>query len=135
MLQSVVNMDLPLHAVVNLHPEDIKDKQGEVKPIIENRQFWAGAEVLSSLLVPFSQVVMAIQAKSATVADVTRYWLYLARSFKAELPKLTHAGGETFWSDDTCPGSEPSTLYWCENVAEMQCLFCHMPVQIFRSIA
>lgn len=92
MLESVVKMDLELHAVLNLHSDDIT--QDEVKTIIEDRQFWAGAEVLSKLLVPFSQVVMAIQSKSATVADTTRYWLYLAKSFKAELPKLTRAVGE-----------------------------------------
>jgi hypothetical protein len=95
MLQSVVKMDQPLHAVLNLHPDDIE--QGEVKFIIEDRRIWAGAEVPSKLLVPFSHVVMAIQAKTATVTITTHYWLYLAKSFKAELlPKLTHAGGEMF---------------------------------------
>ena len=92
MLQSVLNMDQPLHAVLNQHAADIK--QDEVKHIIGDRQFWAAADVLSKLLNPFSQVVMAIQAKTATVADVTRYWLYLARCFKAELPKLAYVGGE-----------------------------------------
>ena len=92
MLQSVLKMDGPLHAVLNLHRDEIQ--QPEVKLIIENRQFWAGLEVLSMMLEPFSQVVMAIQAKTATLADTTRYWLYLARSFRAELPKLTCAGGE-----------------------------------------
>jgi 3-methyladenine DNA glycosylase/8-oxoguanine DNA glycosylase len=96
MLQSVVKMDQPLHAVLNRHPDQIKDKQGEVKLIIADRQFWAATEVLSTLLEPFSQVVMAIQSQTANLADTTRYWLYLARSFKAELPKLTHVGGETF---------------------------------------
>lgn len=94
MLESVVKMDLALHAVLNLHSDDIK--QDEVKSTIEERQFWAGAEVLSKLLVPFSQVVMAIQSKSATVAVTRRCWLYLAKSFKAELPKLTRAGAEIF---------------------------------------
>ena len=93
-MQSVVNIDQPVHAVLNRHPDNIKDKQNEVQPIIQDRQFWAGAEVISKMLVPFSQIVMAIQAKTATVADVMRYWLYLAKSFKAELPKLTHVGGE-----------------------------------------
>jgi hypothetical protein len=92
MLQSVLKMDGPLHAVLNVHRDEIQ--QPEVKLIIENRQFWAGLEVLSMMLEPFSQVVMAIQAKTATLADTTRYWLYLARSFRAELPKLTCAGGE-----------------------------------------
>ena len=94
MLESVVKMHLALQAVLILHSDDIK--QDEVKSIIEDRQFWAGAEVLSKLLVPFSQVVMAVQATTATVADTMRYWLYLAKTFKAELPKLTCAGGEMF---------------------------------------
>ena len=94
MLQSVIKMDQPLHAVLILHSDKIKDKHVVVKLHIADRQVWAAGEVLSAVLEPFSQVVMAIQSQSANLADTTRYWLYLAKAFKAELPKLTHAAGE-----------------------------------------
>ena len=48
MLESIVKMDPALHAVLYLHPDDIK--QGDVKSIIEDRQFWAGAGAFSARL-------------------------------------------------------------------------------------
>lgn len=120
MLQSVMKMQDPLRAVLNRHPEQIMDKHGLVKVIIADRQFWASAEVLSALLEPFSQVVMAIQSKTANLADTTRYWLYLAKSFKAELPKLTSVGGEILlrcclWLAYRCQLA-PAVLSACEDM-------------------
>ncbi len=54
--------------------------------------FWASAEVLNKILVPFSKVMTAMQAKTATLADIIRYWLYLARV--EELLRAAAAGGK-----------------------------------------
>eukprot|EP00898_Chlorokybus_atmophyticus_P002936 jgi/Chlat1/3643/Chrsp238S03648 len=41
-----------------------------------------GLASLCELLQPFSKIIMAVQAADATLADITRYWLYLARAIK-----------------------------------------------------
>ena len=64
----------------------------DIAPIIKD---WASAEVLNKIVVPFSKVMMAIQAKTATLADITCYWLYLARVLLEKLPKVAAAGGES----------------------------------------
>jgi hypothetical protein len=46
------------------------------------REFWEQIELLCSVLAPYSQVIMAVQANSTTLADITRYWIYLARKLK-----------------------------------------------------
>lgn len=58
----------------------------QVIDILSNRTFWIFLDGLCQLLEPLSQVVKAIQATTATLADVTRYWLYLGRAMRLKLP-------------------------------------------------
>jgi len=48
--------------------------------------FFIKLKQLCKLLEPFTLVIMAVQANHSTLADVMRYWLFLARSVNA-LPK------------------------------------------------
>lgn len=50
----------------------------DVVAIIDDEDFWLDLKVLCNLLEPLSKVVMAIQSDTTKLADVTRYWLYLA---------------------------------------------------------
>ena len=93
MLESVVGLEAAFAFLLNNHGSVILN--ADIPPIIRDRVFWASAEVLNKILVPFSKVMMAIQAKTATLADITRYWLYLARVLREELPKVAAAGGES----------------------------------------
>ena len=55
-------------------------------PLYWDRQFWHHIERICLLLNPFSEVVTAIQSNQSSLADVTRYFLYLARILKQDLP-------------------------------------------------
>ena len=46
---------------------------------ITDDMFFIKIKQLCKLLEPFTLVIQAVQAASATLADVTRYWLFLAR--------------------------------------------------------
>jgi hypothetical protein len=92
MLESVVALESTFNLLLNKQGSVIQAT--DIGPIIRDRIFWASAEVLNKILVPFSKVMTAIQAKTATLADITRYWLYLARVLREELPKVAAAGGE-----------------------------------------
>ena len=94
MLQSVISLETAFRYMLNTFEGVIR--ADDIKPIIRDRLFWASAEVLNRICQPFCKVMMAIQAKTATLADIiTRYWLYLARVLKEELPKVAAAGGES----------------------------------------
>ena len=47
-------------------------KDGRISEIIHDDRFWLDLKSISTLLQPFSQVVIAIQAKRALLADVFR---------------------------------------------------------------
>ena len=92
MLASVVRLEHAFTSLLSTQASVIQSN--DIPPIIKDRVFWASAEVLNNVLVPFSKVMTAIQAKTATLADITRYWLYLARTLREELPRVAAAGGE-----------------------------------------
>ena len=52
--------------------------------ILGDRQFWISVINLCKMLEPFSQAVMAIQSDKSSMADVSRYWIYLARVFRTD---------------------------------------------------
>ncbi|CAK0733669.1 hypothetical protein CVIRNUC_000313 [Coccomyxa viridis] len=89
MLESVSKLETAFALLLKKDPDVIQS--ADVPPIIRDRVFWASIEVLNKILVPFSKVMTAIQAKTATLADITRYWLYLARVMRDELPKVAAA--------------------------------------------
>ena len=68
MLASLLKFKLPFQSVGN----GVIVKEGKVRSIIYDDQFWMNLKTLSTLLQPFSQVVTAIQAKEALLADVFR---------------------------------------------------------------
>jgi hypothetical protein len=51
----------------------------EVVKIISEDMFFVKLKQLCRLLEPFSLVIAAVQAARTTLADVMRYWLYLAK--------------------------------------------------------
>ena len=123
MLESVSRLETAFAFLLNNDPDVIQS--AAVPPIIRDRVFWASLEVLNKILVPFSKVMTAIQAKTATLADITRYWLYLARVMREELPKVAAAGGEdssrciaaTFTI--ICTASQAGS--WSAHPADLQC--------------
>ncbi len=44
--------------------------------------------MLNALLAPFSAVIMAMQADDATLADATRYWVYLGQELLRQISRL-----------------------------------------------
>ena len=72
----------------------------QVVKTLQDRSFWLKISGLCSLMKPFSEAVMAIQGNRSTLADVTRYFLYLAHALKSELGKGYVPAGELQFSPD-----------------------------------
>ena len=68
MLASLLKFKLPFQTIGL--PTIVKDSR--IRGIIHDDQFWMDLKTISTLLQPFSQVVVAIQAKEALLADVFR---------------------------------------------------------------
>lgn len=69
-LQSVLDNERPLQAVVARHPDAFAaPRRGAADPkaIIQSRGFWSKLETLCTVMQPFSEVVMAVQSRTATV--------------------------------------------------------------------
>lgn len=90
MLSSVFQLERALKFVVQKHGRDIQSAQ--VKSYINDPSFWKSLEQLVRLLQPLTEVIMAIQGDHSTLADVTRYFLYLARQLEIMLPALEDQG-------------------------------------------
>lgn len=78
MLESVVRVKPALDAVVAQFPQLVTSKA--VTEALADDLFVPALKQLCQLLVPFTLVIHAIQSDQATLADVTRYWMFLARS-------------------------------------------------------
>ncbi len=59
--------------------------------LVDNDLFFLGIKQLCLLLTPFTLVIHAIQSDDATLADVMRYWFFLARQMEALKANLTDA--------------------------------------------
>ena len=68
MLASILKFKLPLQSVAN--GSVVKDSK--VRRLVHNDRFWMDGKSISSILEPFSLVVVAIQAKDSLLADVFR---------------------------------------------------------------
>jgi hypothetical protein len=90
MLSSVYQLERALKSVVVDHGSEVKS--GPVKRDLGDASFWKDLEQLVKLLQPLSEVIMAIQGDHSTLADVTRYFLYLARKLEIMLPTLGNQG-------------------------------------------
>lgn len=53
-----------------------------------SQEFWSGLEILCQLLSPYEEVVEAVQANSAAMAELMRKWLHLARAIKGQLSAI-----------------------------------------------
>ncbi len=62
--------------------------------IINNRAFWVQLEVLLAILKPFTLVVKAIQSRTALLADVFRYFIYLGFTLSSMLASLPRSFAE-----------------------------------------
>ena len=59
-----------------------------VAEALSNQVFWGELQLLNALLEPFSAVIAAVQAGAATLADVTRYWVYLGQELLKQFLEL-----------------------------------------------
>ena len=85
-IESVLKLRRLLEAIADLQPPVII--KPDVRAAIDDPGFWLMLQTLAVLLRPFTLVVRAIQSKTALLADVHRYFLYLA----AEIRGLIAAG-------------------------------------------
>lgn len=56
-----------------------------IRALMAGELFWAQAAEITELLQPFVQVLTMVQSNKTTLADVQRYWLYLAQSLERRL--------------------------------------------------
>lgn len=59
-----------------------------VAEALNSQSFWGELQLLNAQLEPFSAVISAVQAGAATLADVTRYWVYLGQELLKQFPEL-----------------------------------------------
>jgi hypothetical protein len=77
-LASVAKLEPAFKRMLNKHPR-LLEGCTVVPGILNSRLFWTKLEALCKLLEPFSRVIGGVQGDATTLADVTRYWLYLAQ--------------------------------------------------------
>ncbi|DBB03109.1 TPA: hypothetical protein ACH3X1_013419 [Trebouxia sp. C0004] len=75
-IESVVRLQSALQEVVRQRADLLSPL---VKGIIEDDMFFVRLKQICKLLEPFSLVIAAVQAARTTLADVMRYWLFLAK--------------------------------------------------------
>ncbi len=81
-IESVLRLQPALQELARQHP-DCLSKQ--LFDCISDDMFFIMIKQLCKILEPFTLVIQAVQAACATLADVTRYWLYLAKTI-SQLP-------------------------------------------------
>ncbi|DBA91141.1 TPA: hypothetical protein ACH3X1_016099 [Trebouxia sp. C0004] len=62
---------------------------GVLAILADSELLFIGIKQICQLLVPFTLVIQAIQPDDASLADVMRYWHFLARSMDSIKPQLT----------------------------------------------
>ena len=81
-VESVLRLQPALQEVLREEPGCLTDK---LVKYISDDMFFIMIKQLCKILEPFTLVIQAVQAACATLADVTRYWLFLAKMI-AQLP-------------------------------------------------
>lgn len=81
-IESVLRLQPALQEVLREEPGCLTDK---LVKYISDDMFFIMIKQLCKILEPFTLVIQAVQAACATLADVTRYWLFLAKMI-AQLP-------------------------------------------------
>lgn len=90
-LESVLKMERAFKSYMLLVPGNralMPATQSAVRNVLEDNSFWAKLKVVTALLEPFTKVVMAVQRNTTSLADITRYWLYLNLSVRDVLPSI-----------------------------------------------
>jgi len=78
-VRSVNDLLVPYKSVILQQPDLFRSATGrEVVNIMSEEHFAAWCGNVGEILLPFEQVIMAIQRDRATLGDVTRYWIYLS---------------------------------------------------------
>ena len=93
-LLSVLRNEAPLRSLLQLGILT----SAEVKATLQSADFWRRLAFLCRLLQPIAEVVMAIQRRSATLSDVTRFFCYLGRML-LELELDFPDGGCAAWTN------------------------------------
>ena len=81
-IESVLRLQPALQELARQHPDCLNDQLTEC---ISDDMFFIMIKQLCKILEPFTLVIQAVQAACATLANVTRYWLYLAKMI-SQLP-------------------------------------------------
>ena len=89
MLESVLRLKDSLLWVVKEHHGLLSATVLSVLASDEHELFFLAVRQLCLLLTPFTLVIQAIQSDDATMADVMRYWYFLARQMDALKANLT----------------------------------------------
>ena len=91
-LDSISKLEAPLRVMPALHQRDSHPNglitKREVLDTIQSTTFWGSLTVILQVLRPFEQIITAIQGHDSTLADVSRYLLYVARTLEEVLPDL-----------------------------------------------
>ena len=80
MLESVLRLKDVMIEIAGQHKKLLS---AAVCAILADDMFFFGLQQICQLLVPFTLVIQAVQSDDATLADVMRYWYFLARSVDA----------------------------------------------------
>ncbi|DBB06981.1 TPA: hypothetical protein ACH3X1_011573 [Trebouxia sp. C0004] len=75
-VESVIWVQLALQELARQHPECLTD---QLLDWFSDGMFFIMIKQLCKIVKPFTLVIQAVQATCETLADVTRYWLYLAK--------------------------------------------------------
>ncbi len=87
MLESVLRLkDVMLH-LLETHQNLLS--AGVLAVLADCELLFIGIKQICQMLVPFTLVIQAIQSDDASLADVMRYWHFLARSMDSIKPQLT----------------------------------------------
>ena len=87
MLESVLRLRESLMWLVSEHRTLLSATV--LAALADHEELFLGISQLCQLLVPFTLVIHAVQADDATMADVMRYWYFLARQMDAMKARLT----------------------------------------------
>ena len=87
MLESLQQLKPALVALATTRRAEVIQSK-EVLDALKSMEFWGKVDMFVALLTPFAQSIMAIQANSTTLADVTWYRLYNAVAIRSQLPKM-----------------------------------------------
>ena len=88
MLESVLRLQDVLLQLAQEHSQLLS---AAVLGVLADDMFFIQLKQLCQLLVPFTLVIHAVQSDEATLADVMRYWYYLARCMDKLRSNLTDA--------------------------------------------